>query len=58
VFADGGGYDKYRRLVWAKYIKPRIARRGTEQGSGLGGALGDRAHHRLVPRHVPLAYPI
>ncbi|MFC7310575.1 IS5 family transposase [Streptomyces monticola] len=32
------GYDddKFRRLVWALGVKPLIARRGTEHGSGLG----------------------
>jgi hypothetical protein len=32
------GYDhnKYRRLVWALGVKPKIARRGTGHGSGLG----------------------
>jgi transposase len=29
-------YDKYRRLVWQRGIKPIIARRQTEHGSGLG----------------------
>lgn len=37
LFADRGyDHDKYRRLLWAKGIKPVIARRGTEHGSGLG----------------------
>jgi hypothetical protein len=31
-----GSGMKYRRLVRAKNIKPRIARRGDEHGSGLG----------------------
>lgn len=37
VYADRG-YDRdcYRRQVWAKGIKPVIARRGTDHGSGLG----------------------
>lgn len=29
-------HDKYRRLVRARGITPRIARRGVEHGSGLG----------------------
>jgi transposase len=32
----GYDYDKYRRELWAHGIKPIIARRGTEHGSGLG----------------------
>ena len=35
--ADRGyDHDKYRRLVWERGIKPVIARRQTEHGSGLG----------------------
>lgn len=35
--ADRGyDHDKYRRLVWAKGIKPVIARRGAPHGSGAG----------------------
>lgn len=35
---DNRGYDhdKYRRLLWARGVKPVIARRATEHGSGLG----------------------
>ncbi|MEW2398045.1 IS5 family transposase [Streptomyces sp. NPDC046862] len=34
--ADRGyDHDKYRRLVWDLGVKPLIARRGTEHGSGL-----------------------
>ena len=29
-------HDKYRRLVWKRGVKPLIARRQTEHGSGLG----------------------
>ncbi|MFF3672098.1 hypothetical protein [Microtetraspora malaysiensis] len=29
-------HDKYRRMVWAKGVKPLIARRGIPHGSGLG----------------------
>jgi transposase len=32
----GYDHDKYRRLVWDLGVKPVIARRGTEHGSGLG----------------------
>ena len=35
--ADRGyDHDKYRRLLWQRGIKPVIARRQTEHGSGLG----------------------
>ncbi|NEB90246.1 IS5 family transposase [Streptomyces bauhiniae] len=37
VLGDRGyDHDKYRRLVWELGVKPLIARRGTEHGSGLG----------------------
>jgi transposase len=37
IVADRGyDHDKYRRLLRARGIKPTIARRGTEHGSGLG----------------------
>ncbi|MGW0799450.1 IS5 family transposase [Streptomyces sp. NPDC002692] len=37
LFADRGyDYDKYRRLLRARGIMPKIARRGTAHGSGLG----------------------
>lgn len=37
VIGDRGyDHDKYRRLVCQRGIKPVIARRGTEHGSGLG----------------------
>ena len=37
LIADRGyDHDKYRRLVWARRVKPVIARRQTEHGSGLG----------------------
>jgi transposase len=37
VLADRGyDHDKYRLLLWAGGIKPIIARRGSEHGSGLG----------------------
>jgi transposase len=38
VLGDRGyDHDKYRCLVRALGVKPVIARRGTEHGSGLGG---------------------
>ena len=37
LLADRGyDHDKYRRLVWKRGIKPLIARRQTEHGTGLG----------------------
>jgi transposase len=37
LLADRGyDFDKYRRLLWTRGIKPVIARRGVEHGSGLG----------------------
>ena len=37
VLADRGyDHDKHRRLLWARGIKPVIARRGVEHGSHLG----------------------
>ena len=37
VIADrGDDHDKHRRALWARGVKPVIARRGTEHGSGLG----------------------
>ena len=37
VVADRGyDHDKYRRALWERGIKPIIARRQTEHGSGLG----------------------
>jgi transposase len=37
VYADRAyDYDRHRKAVQAKGIQPRIARRGTEHGSGLG----------------------
>jgi transposase len=37
VIADRGyDHDKYRRALWRRGVKPVIARRGTEHGSGLG----------------------
>ncbi|MFD3808643.1 transposase, partial [Streptomyces sp. NPDC058619] len=37
LFADRGyDFDKYRRLIRARGITPKIARRGTPHGSGLG----------------------
>jgi transposase len=37
LLADRGyDHDKYRRELWARGIKPQIARRGEDNGSGLG----------------------
>lgn len=36
TYDRGYDHDKCRRLVWALGVKPVIARRGTEHGSGLG----------------------
>ncbi|MFJ3608688.1 MULTISPECIES: IS5 family transposase [Streptomyces] len=37
LYADRGyDYDKYRRRLWKRGIKPMIARRGVAHGSGLG----------------------
>lgn len=37
LYADRGyDFDKYRRLLWKRGIKPVIARRGVPHGSGLG----------------------
>ncbi len=37
MLADRGyDFDKYRRLLWARGVKPVIARRGVEHGSHLG----------------------
>ena len=37
LFADRGyDFDKYRRLIRARGITPKIARRGAPHGSGLG----------------------
>ena len=37
LYADRGyDYDKYRRLLWKRGIKPLIARRGVAHSSGLG----------------------
>jgi transposase len=37
LFAGRGyDHDKYRRALWARGVKPIIARRGEDHGSGLG----------------------
>jgi transposase len=37
LIADRGyDHDKYRRFVWKRGVKPIIARRQSEHGSGLG----------------------
>src|SRR4051812_48739860 len=39
LIADRGyDHDKYRRQLWQRGIKPVIARRQTEHGTGLGTA--------------------
>jgi len=39
LIADRGyDHDKYRRQLWQRGIKPVIARRHTEHGTGLGSA--------------------
>ncbi|MEU9025854.1 transposase, partial [Actinomadura sp. NPDC048394] len=49
--ADRGyDHDKYRRPVWAKGIKPVIARRGVPHGSGLG------VHRYVVERTIGLLH--
>lgn len=41
VLGDHGyDHDRYRRLVWDLGVKPLIARRGTEHGSGLAHNAG------------------
>ncbi|WP_168221452.1 IS5 family transposase [Actinomadura sp. WMMA1423] len=51
LLADRGyDHDKYRRLVWAKGIKPVIARRGDPHGSGLG------VHRYVVERTIALLH--
>lgn len=48
VLGDRGyDHDKYRRLVWNLCVKPLIARRGTQPGSGLGTRRG------VVERALP-----
>lgn len=50
LLADRGyDHDKYRRLVWAKGIKPKIARRGTAHGFGTQVHNGLRAR---TPAHA------
>jgi transposase len=51
LLADRGyDHDKYRRLVWAKGIKPLIARCGIPHGSGLG------VHRYVVERTIALLH--
>ncbi|WP_424537036.1 IS5 family transposase [Sphaerisporangium viridialbum] len=51
LYADRGyDHDKYRRLVWRTGIKPRIARRGTPHGSGLG------IHRWVIERTIALLH--
>ena len=64
LLADRGyDHDKYRRELWARGIKPVIARRQTEHGSGLGkqrwvverGFAGLHNFRRLRTRYERLA---
>jgi transposase len=49
LIADRGyDHDKYRRELWARGVKPIIARRATEHGSGLG-----RMRWLIVERTLP-----
>lgn len=49
LLADRGyDHDEYRRLFWRRGIKPVIARRGTDHGSGLG------VHRYVVERAIGL----
>lgn len=49
VYADRGyDHDVYRRRVWRAGIRPRIARRGTPLGSGLG------VHRWVIERTIAL----
>jgi Transposase DDE domain len=51
LYGDRGyDHDKYRRLVWAKGIRPYIARRGTPHGSGLG------AHRWVIEQTIALLH--
>jgi transposase len=41
IVADRGyDHDSYRRELWRRGVKPSIAHRGTEHGSGLGRWVG------------------
>ena len=54
VLGDRGyDHDKYRRLVWDLGVKPVIARRGTEHGSGLGHPTLGRGARVRPPALVP-----
>jgi transposase len=50
LIADRGyDHDKYRRALRARGVKPVIARRKTDHGSGLGTRRwGGRAHVRVA----------
>jgi transposase len=51
LYADRGyDHDKYRRLVWAKNIRPYIGRRGAAHGSGLG------IHRWVVEQSIALLH--
>ena len=56
LIADRGyDHDKYRRLVWQRGIKPVIARRKTEHGSGLASNVPSPGSITAVdpPPHRP-----
>lgn len=46
----GNDHDRYRRLVWAKGIRPVMARRGGPHGPGLG------VHRYVVERTIGLPH--
>ena len=51
LIADRGyDHDKYRRLVWQRGVKPLIARRQSEHGSGLG------VHRWVVEQSIALLH--
>lgn len=51
LYADRSyDHDKYRRLVWKANVKPRIARRGTPHGTGLG------THRWVVEQTIALPH--
>ncbi|WP_437115098.1 hypothetical protein [Streptomyces flaveolus] len=62
VLGDRGhDRDKYRPLVWDLGVKPQIARRGPEHGSGPGARrwLVERAFaHLHLFRRLPIRWEI
>jgi hypothetical protein len=51
-------HDKYRRLLWARGIRPVIAERGEQRGSGLGTFRYAVADDRLAARLPSAADPL